>query len=117
MEVVLDGNSLSIEQVAAVARQGANVTISNPARKQAQRSRELLEKLVAEGVAIYGVTTGIGELARVRISPQQMPSSVGGSSTVTRRAPATGSPTTRSGRRCSCGRTCWPKAAPACALA
>jgi len=71
MEVVLDGNSLSIDQVAAVARQNARVLMSEGARRKAQRSRDLLEKLVRENVAIYGVTTGIGELARVRISPEQ----------------------------------------------
>ena len=71
MEVVLDGNSLSIEKIVAVARKNAAVALSNEARQQVQRSRDLLEKLVAEDVAIYGVTTGIGELARVRISPEQ----------------------------------------------
>jgi histidine ammonia-lyase len=71
MQVVLDGNSLSIEQVIAVAREGATVAISPEARKQVQRSRDFLEQCVAKGIAIYGVTTGIGELARVRISPEQ----------------------------------------------
>ena len=71
MEVVLNGNSLSIEQIIAVAREHATVSVSEAALRQAQRSRDLLERLVAEGVAIYGVTTGIGELASVRISPEQ----------------------------------------------
>ncbi len=71
MEVVLDGNSLSIEKVAAVARSGANVAIAPAAREKVQRSRAFLEQCVAKGIAIYGVTTGIGELARVRISPEQ----------------------------------------------
>lgn len=71
MEVVLDGHSLSIEQIVAVARQNAPVAIAASARQKAQASRNLLERLVAENVAIYGVTTGIGEFARVRISPEQ----------------------------------------------
>ncbi len=71
MEVVLDGNSLSIEQIVAVARHWAKVSIAPEARQKAQRSRDYLEKCVREGKAIYGVTTGIGELARVRISPEQ----------------------------------------------
>ena len=71
MDVVLDGNSLSIEQVVAVARDRAKVRVADAARQKAQRSRDFLEKCVAEGKAIYGVTTGIGELARVRISPEQ----------------------------------------------
>lgn len=71
MQVVLDGNSLSIEQITAVARDGATVSVAEAARTKAQRSRDFLEKCVADGIAIYGVTTGIGELARVRISPEQ----------------------------------------------
>ncbi|MEW6250164.1 MAG: histidine ammonia-lyase [Planctomycetota bacterium] len=69
--VVLDGNSLSIEQIVAVARQHAPVGLAPAAREQVQRSRDFLEKCVRDGMAIYGVTTGIGELARVRISPEQ----------------------------------------------
>ena len=71
MDVVLDGNSLSIEQVHAVARQGAGVSVSPAAQAKMQRSRDYLERCVAEDKAIYGVTTGIGEFARVRISPEQ----------------------------------------------
>ena len=71
MDVVLDGNSLSIEQIAAVARDGARVSALPQARQKMQRSRDFLERCVAEGTAIYGVTTGIGEFARVRISPEQ----------------------------------------------
>ena len=71
MEVVLDGETLTIEQVAAVARQGARVSVSEEARAKVQRSRDCLEKCVADGVAVYGVTTGIGEFARIRISPEQ----------------------------------------------
>ena len=71
MNVVLDGNSLSIEQIVAVARHAAAVALQPAAREKVQRSREFLEKCVRDGLAIYGVTTGIGELARVRISPEQ----------------------------------------------
>lgn len=71
MEVVLDGNSLTIEQVCAVAREGAAVSVSPEARAKMQRSRDYLERCVDEGVAIYGVTTGIGEFARISISREQ----------------------------------------------
>ncbi len=70
-EVVLDGNSLSIEMVVDVARNWANVASGDAAREKAKRSRDFLVQCVAKDMAIYGVTTGIGELARVRISPEQ----------------------------------------------
>jgi len=71
MEVVLDGNSLSIEQIRAVAREGAKVSVAPEARRNMQRSRDLVNKCIKEGMAIYGVTTGIGEFARIRISAEQ----------------------------------------------
>jgi histidine ammonia-lyase len=70
-EVVLDGNSLTIEQICAVARRSAKVSLFSEARQKVQRSRGVIEKFIAEGAAIYGVTTGIGEFARIRISAEQ----------------------------------------------
>ncbi len=71
MEVTLDGNSLSIEQIHSVARRGAKVLVSPEARANVQRSRDVVERCVAAGTAVYGVTTGIGEFARIRISLEQ----------------------------------------------
>jgi histidine ammonia-lyase len=71
MEVVLDGKSLTIERIAAVARKGGRVAVAEQVRAPMERSRRFLEKCVAEGVAIYGVTTGVGDFARVRVSPEQ----------------------------------------------
>ena len=71
MDVVLDGNSLSIEQLCAVAREGATVSVSPDAQTKMQKSRDVIEKGVADGAAIYGVTTGIGEFARISISTEQ----------------------------------------------
>jgi histidine ammonia-lyase len=68
--VVIDGNSLTIEGVHRVARQGAAVALSPEALRRVSRSRRVLEKLVERGDAIYGVTTGVGELANVRISKE-----------------------------------------------
>jgi histidine ammonia-lyase len=66
--VVLDGNSLDIESVIRVARSGAPVSIAPEARKRVHACRKSLEKLIDRGDAIYGVTTGIGEFARIKIS-------------------------------------------------
>lgn len=71
MTVVLDGQSLTIERVASVARDGQPVRVADAAWERVKSARAYLEKCVEQGIAIYGVTTGIGELARVRISPEQ----------------------------------------------
>src|SRR5205814_9421305 len=69
--VVLDGRSLSIEDVVAVARHGASVTIAARALDAVRGSRRTVEAAIARGATIYGVTTGFGKLAHVRIPPEQ----------------------------------------------
>jgi len=70
-EVVITGNNLTVDQVHAVARGKAKVKIAPAAMKAVKANRQIIEKKVKDGVAIYGVTTGIGEFARIQISPEQ----------------------------------------------
>ena len=69
-EVVLRGRSLTIEDVVSVARPGASLSIGIEVEDAINRARELVEKMVRDNVPVYGVTTGIGEFARVRIDPE-----------------------------------------------
>ena len=61
--VVLTGADLTVAAVEAVARHGADATLDAGARRRMKRSRAVVEKLVAEGEVVYGVTTGVGALA------------------------------------------------------
>jgi len=71
MRIVLDGESLTIDQVHEVARNHARVELAAEARDAVARCRKVAEDLMARGELIYGVTTGIGELARVAVSGEQ----------------------------------------------
>jgi histidine ammonia-lyase len=71
-EVVLDGNSLRIEDVVAVARDFAPVALSRPARERAASARRTVDRLVADGAVVYGVTTGFGKLSDVAIPPARL---------------------------------------------
>ena len=71
MNIVLDGNSVSIDSIVHVARHAAVVSVAEDARERLRRSRRLVEVAVENNQAIYGVTTGIGEFARVRIEAAQ----------------------------------------------
>lgn len=70
-EVTITGNDLSLAQVAAVARDHATVKLSTEAKAAVKANRAVVEKKVKAGVPVYGVTTGIGEFARIQISPEQ----------------------------------------------
>lgn len=65
--VVLDGNHLTLEQVADVARDFRMVTLNPDAVEKMAKSRTLVDKWVAEGKPIYGINTGFGSLQDVKI--------------------------------------------------
>ena len=69
--VTLDGHSLSIADVVAVARHNVPVALDAKALAAVQQSRKAVEAAVARGETIYGVNTGFGKLAHVRIPPEQ----------------------------------------------
>ena len=66
--VTLNGDGLSIEQVHAIACGGEAVEISAEACDRMEASRAVVERLAAGDDAVYGVNTGVGLLADVRIS-------------------------------------------------
>src|SRR5437899_12798661 len=65
--ITLDGRSLSIADVIAVARRRASVAIAPAALAGLAASRQAVETALARGDTMYGVTTGFGKLAHVRI--------------------------------------------------
>ncbi|MGH2489420.1 MAG: histidine ammonia-lyase [Candidatus Limnocylindria bacterium] len=67
----LTGRDLTVEDVVAVARGGRPVGIDADARDRMAASRAVIDRVVASGETVYGVTTGFGDLADVRISPEQ----------------------------------------------
>src|SRR5437016_11625412 len=69
--IELDGHSLSIEDVVAVARRSVPVTVAPATVKRLNESRRVVEAAIARGDTMYGVTTGFGRLAHVRIRPEQ----------------------------------------------
>src|SRR2546428_8957711 len=69
--VTLDGHSLSIADVVAVARHNASVALDPKALAPVTKSPEAVEAAAPRGQTIYGVNTGFGKLAPVRIPPAQ----------------------------------------------
>jgi histidine ammonia-lyase len=65
--VTLTGSSLTSTDVVRVARGGAAVQIDPSAARSADASRAAIERVVERGEAVYGVNTGFGKLASVRI--------------------------------------------------
>lgn len=70
-DVWLDGEHLTIAQVVAVARHGAQVRLSPTCHQKIQRSRALVEKILEEDRRVYGISTGFGEFSKVSIGREQ----------------------------------------------
>jgi len=70
--VILDGRSLSLEDVRRVALgPETEVRLAEEAAVRMADSRAFIEHLVSSGEPVYGVTTGFGRLADVTVPPDQ----------------------------------------------
>ena len=69
--ITLNGRSLAIADVARMARHRETIALEPAAIARIHRCREFLERKIAAGEVMYGVNTGIGELATVALTPEQ----------------------------------------------
>ena len=70
-KVIIDGSSLTIDQVVAVARDFALVELSPSCIGKILASRKIVDDLVEKGSAVYGLTTGFGSFKDVAINKDQ----------------------------------------------
>jgi histidine ammonia-lyase len=70
--IALDGRSLTLADVEAVARRGARVSLAADARARMLRANEHVDRIVRNEEVVYGVTTGFGKLSEVAIPPQRL---------------------------------------------
>lgn len=73
--ILLDGTSLTFDQVYAVAHGRPNsprVEISDPAKKLVTRAADAVQTLLSRGVIAYGITTGFGAFKDRIIPPEQV---------------------------------------------
>jgi len=68
-DVILTGADLTIDDVEAVARGGTLAHLDVHARARMDEARAVVERLVAAGEVVYGITTGFGDLATTYIPP------------------------------------------------
>ncbi len=72
MSVALNGNNLTFEQFHAVTMRGEAVALSPEAAERMKASRAVVDRVVSSGATAYGINTGFGKLASVRISTEQV---------------------------------------------
>src|SRR5947209_667628 len=70
--IEIDGNKLTLEQLAAVSHGDEQVTIAPEAIERIDTSRKTVEEILSSGRAVYGINTGFGKLVDVRIPPDEL---------------------------------------------
>jgi histidine ammonia-lyase len=70
--ITIDGSSLTLETFASVVAEHATCELARSARLRVKQGREVIERALAGGEVVYGVNTGFGVLAQVRIEPDKL---------------------------------------------
>ncbi len=69
---MLDGQPLTLAEMEAVAVSRRPVRVAAAALERVAACRARIEEIVAAGETVYGVNTGFGKLADVRIAPERL---------------------------------------------
>jgi histidine ammonia-lyase len=69
--VILDGNSLTLEQVEAIA-DGARCKLSKETKARVRSARRVVDESTRGGAQVYGVNTGFGKLSNVGIADDKL---------------------------------------------
>jgi histidine ammonia-lyase len=70
--LLIDGDTLRLEEILQVARNEMTVELSSEAKACVQESRELVDRVAAGDAPAYGINTGFGTLAEVRIDKKDL---------------------------------------------
>lgn len=71
-QVKLIGEGLTIENVVAVARFGAKVSISEIALEKMKNSHQRVEEIVKSEIPTYGINTGFGDFSSISIDKENI---------------------------------------------
>jgi histidine ammonia-lyase len=70
--ILLDGSTLTIDQLLAIADRGETVALADAARDRVRASRAVVERRAHGDEPAYGINTGFGSFADVKIAPDAL---------------------------------------------
>jgi len=71
-EISIDGRSLTLESVFAIAKGAATAFLPESSREKMQNSRDAVEYVVDSDEVVYGINTGFGALSSVSIEKEEL---------------------------------------------
>jgi histidine ammonia-lyase len=72
MTIILDGSSLTVEKLVAIARDNEKVELDAQALERIKICRAMLEEKLANKEVMYGTNTGIGEFSETMLNDEQV---------------------------------------------
>ena len=70
--VLLDGSSLSLDEVVAIAHDFAAVGLAGPVGPRVRAARAVVDEFAGRGAPTYGINTGFGDFAEVKVPPDEL---------------------------------------------
>lgn len=70
--IVLSGGGLTVDRVLAASRGQAKVELDPAALVRVRAARDVVDRVLARGEAVYGLNTGLGSLARYHIPLEEI---------------------------------------------
>src|SRR5471032_656148 len=70
--ILLDGSSLTLAQLLSIADRGEPVALTDAARTRVRASRAVVDRRAQGDEPAYGINTGFGSFADVKIAPDAL---------------------------------------------
>ncbi|MFA7056950.1 MAG: histidine ammonia-lyase [Candidatus Cloacimonadales bacterium] len=71
-KMLIDGNTLTLEHVWDVAHNKTQIALTEESRNKVIKCRTYVDKIIAEGRIVYGLTTGFGKFSTITIAPEDI---------------------------------------------
>jgi histidine ammonia-lyase len=72
VKLIVDNQMVTLTDLRAAWQESTTVSLGNDARRRVAEANEFIDDVVAHGDQVYGVNTGFGKLAQVRISDDEL---------------------------------------------
>ena len=72
MKLVVENQMITLTDLRAVWHEDTTISLGQDARRRVAEANELIDDVVARGDLVYGVNTGFGQMAQVRISDDEL---------------------------------------------
>ena len=72
MNLTIDNQLVTLDVLRSAWQEPLTVSLGNTAKQRIAESNELIDDVLASGEQVYGVNTGFGQLAQVRISDDEL---------------------------------------------